>query len=163
MPNHSSHLDAPIMLEVIPADFKAVAKKEIFRIPFLSMCLRFAGFVEVDRENREQATHAMSRAAESLKAGACFLIFPEGTRSRSGALGEFKKGGFVVAMEAGSRIVPVAVSGVRELMPRGSFRLRPGTVRVRVLDPVDARGYSYGQRDALIACVKGRIAAALDA
>src|SRR6185369_4826403 len=120
-------------------------------------------FIEVDRENREQATQAMSRAVESLKAGSCFIVFPEGTRSRSGALGELKKGGFVVAMDAGSRIVPIAVKGVRELMPRGSFRLRPGTVHVRVLDPIDARSYSYDQRDALIACVRERLAAALDA
>jgi 1-acyl-sn-glycerol-3-phosphate acyltransferase len=76
-------------------------------------------------------------------------------------MGEFRKGGFVVASEAGSRILPVAISGIRELLPRGGVSVRPGTVTVRVLDPVEAGGYSYDDRDRLIAEVRGRIAAAL--
>jgi 1-acyl-sn-glycerol-3-phosphate acyltransferase len=159
--NHVSHLDAPVLLLAFGIDFKAVAKKEVFYVPFFSSVLRFAGFIEVDRSNRAQATRAIARAVSALKAGACFLIFPEGTRSRTGELGPFKKGGFVVAMDAGSRIVPVALTGTRELMPRGGFRIRPGTVRVRVLDAVGTDGYSYDNRDLLIADVRGRIAAAL--
>jgi 1-acyl-sn-glycerol-3-phosphate acyltransferase len=159
--NHVSHLDAPVLLLAFGIDFKAVAKKEVFYVPFFSSVLRFAGFIEVDRSNRAQATRAVARAVSALKAGACFLIFPEGTRSRTGELGPFKKGGFVVAMDAGSRIVPVALTGTRELMPRGGFRIRPGTVRVRVLDAVGTDGYSYDNRDLLIADVRGRIAAAL--
>jgi 1-acyl-sn-glycerol-3-phosphate acyltransferase len=156
-----SHLDAPVLLQALGVDFRAVAKKEVFYVPFFSSVLRFAGFIEVDRGDRAQATRAIARAVDALKRGACFLIFPEGTRSRTGEVGPFKKGGFVVAMDAGSRIVPVALQGTRELMPRGGFRIRPGTVRVRVLDPVSAGSYSYGDRDALIADVRGRIAAAL--
>ena len=159
--NHVSHLDAPVLVLAFGIDFKAVAKKEVFYVPFFNSVLRFAGFIEVDRSNRAQATRAIARAVSALKAGACFLIFPEGTRSRTGELGPFKKGGFVVAMDAGSRIVPVALTGTRELMPRGGFRIRPGTVRVRVLDPVPAGSYSYDDRDLLIADVRGRIAAAL--
>jgi len=159
--NHVSHLDAPVLLQALGIDFQAVAKKEVFYVPFFNNVLRFAGFIEVDRADRAQATRAIARAVDALKRGGCFLIFPEGTRSRTGELGPFKKGGFVVAMDAGSRIVPVAVQGTRELMPRGGFRIRPGTVRVRVLDPVRADGYSYDDRDVLIAEVRGRIAAAL--
>lgn len=159
--NHLSHLDAPVLLQALGIDFQAVAKKEVFYVPGFGSVLRFAGFIEVDRADRAQATRAIARAVDALKAGACFLIFPEGTRSRTGELGPFKKGGFVVAMDAGSRIVPVALQGTRELMPRGGFRIRPGTVRVRVLDPVDAGGYSYGDRDALVTDVRARIAAAL--
>jgi len=159
--NHLSHLDAPVLFQVLGLDFKAVAKKEVFRFPFFNRCLRYAGFIEVDRGDRAQATAAIGKAVTSLRSGNCFLIFPEGTRSRTGELGEFKKGGFAVALEAGSRIVPVALQGVRELMPRGGFRIRPGTVRVRVLDPVDARSYSYTARDLLVAEVRGKIAAAL--
>lgn len=159
--NHVSHLDAPVLLQAFGIDFKAVAKKEVFYVPVFASVLRFAGFIEVDRSNRAQATRAIARAVSALKRGDCFLIFPEGTRSRTGELGPFKKGGFVVAMDAGSRIVPVALEGTRELMPRGGFRIRPGTVRVRVLDPVAAGSYSYDDRDALIAEVRGRIAAAL--
>ena len=159
--NHVSHLDAPVLLQALGVDFRAVAKKEVFYVPFFNSVLRFAGFIEVDRADRVQATRAIARAVDALKGGACFLIFPEGTRSRTGALGPFKKGGFVVGMDAGSRIVPVALQGTGELMPRGGFRIRPGTVRVRVLDPVSAESYSYGDRDALVAEVRRRMAEAL--
>ena len=161
MSNHVSHLDAPVLLQALRVDFRAVAKKEVFYLPAFNSVLRFAGFIEVDRADRTQATRAIARAVDALRGGQCFLIFPEGTRSRTGELGPFKKGGFVVAMDAGSRIVPVALQGTRELMPRGGFRIRPGTVRVRVLDPVSAGRYSYDDRDRLIADVRDRIAAAL--
>ena len=163
MPNHVSQLDAPILFLLLGIDFKAVVKTELFRVPFFHYCLRFGGFIEVDRSDPNQSKRAIAAATESLKAGNCFLIFPEGTRTKTGELGEFKKGAFVVAIGAGSRIVPVALSGVRELLPRGGVRIRPGTVRVRVLDPIDAGGYSYDSRDALIGEVRGRIAAALGA
>lgn len=159
--NHVSHLDAPVLLQALGVDFKAVAKKEVFRVPVLSSVLRLAGFIEVDRADRTQATRAIARAVAALKGGDCFLIFPEGTRTRTGELGAFKKGGFVVAMDAGSRIVPVTLRGTRELMPRGGFRIRPGTVSVRVLDPMPAGSYSYGDRDVLVADVRGRMAAVL--
>jgi 1-acyl-sn-glycerol-3-phosphate acyltransferase len=161
MPNHVSQLDAPVIALTLGIDFKAVVKTEIYRTPFFQYCLRYAGFIEVDRSDPEQSHRAIDAAVASLRAGNCFLIFPEGTRTKTGRLGELKKGGFLVAIDAGSRIVPVAIQGIRELLPRGGFRIRPGTVTVRVLDPVDARGYSYDDRDRLIAEVRGRIAAAL--
>jgi len=161
MPNHESNLDAPILFGLIPVDLKAVYKREINRFPFFKHALRIAGFIDVDRGERADARRAVARAVASLRSGSCFVIFPEGTRSRTGALGNFKKGGFVVAIEAGSRIVPVAIKGARALMPRGRFAVRPGQVSVRVLDPVDASAYSYEDRERLIALVRGRIAAAL--
>ncbi len=161
MPNHTSHLDAALLFGLVHVEFKAVVKKELYRFPFVHYCLEFAGFIDVDRSDRLQSKRAIARAVESLKAGSCFIIFPEGTRSRTGQLGEFKKGGFVVAIDAGSRIVPVAILGAQLLMPRGGFRIHPGTVRVRVLDPVDAASYSYEERDRLMGVVRGRIAAAL--
>ncbi|MET0552347.1 MAG: lysophospholipid acyltransferase family protein [Vicinamibacteria bacterium] len=161
MPNHLSNLDAPVLFTVLPPDFKVVAKKELFRIPFLASTFRMARFIELDRRDRDAARRALQKSAESLRGGASFLVFPEGTRSKSGLLGEFKKGGFLVALEAGSRIVPVAVAGTRELMPKGGFRIQSGVVRVAVLPPVDARAYRVDSRDALVAEVRGRIAQAL--
>jgi 1-acyl-sn-glycerol-3-phosphate acyltransferase len=161
MPNHVSNLDVPVLFEALGLDFKAVAKKEIFKVPFLGRVLRFAGFIEVDRGDRVQSRQALDRAARSLREGNCFLIFPEGTRTHDGALGPFKKGAFVAAIEADSVIVPAALEGVRELMPRGRLRIRPGTVRLRLLDPVSTQGYSYDDRERLAAQVRGRIAEAL--
>ena len=161
MSNHVSHLDAPVLFQVLGVDFKAVAKREVFAAPFFGSVLRMAGFVEVNRANREQARRAMDLTARSLREGSCFLVFPEGTRSRSGELGEFKKGAFVAAIESGSRILPVVIEGTLEMMPRGSRAIRPGVVRVRVLDPVSTEGYSYADRDRLAAEVRARIAAAL--
>jgi 1-acyl-sn-glycerol-3-phosphate acyltransferase len=89
------------------------------------------------------------------------LVFPEGTRSRTGELGPFKKGGFLAAVEAKSRLVPVAVHGTGSLMPRHGYALRPGHVRVSILDPVDAGGYSYPDRDLVIARVRSQIDRAL--
>jgi 1-acyl-sn-glycerol-3-phosphate acyltransferase len=160
--NHESHLDAPVLFAGLGADFKAVVKKEIFAWPFLGRVLRRAGFVAVDRRDRIQSGQALAGAVDTLRAGACFLVFAEGTRSLTGELGPFKKGGFVIAIDAGSRIVPVAVQGGRALMPRGGFRIRAGMVRVRVLDPVDAAGYSYADRDRLVGEVHERIAAAIE-
>jgi 1-acyl-sn-glycerol-3-phosphate acyltransferase len=161
MPNHVSNLDVLVLFEALGLDFKAVAKKEVFKVPFLKHVLRFAGFIEVDRGDRSQARTALDRAAQSLREGNCFLIFPEGTRTRTGELGPFKRGAFVAAIEAGSRIVPAALQGVRELMPRGRLRINPGTVRLRLLDPVNAGSYSYDDRERLADEVRGRIADAL--
>jgi 1-acyl-sn-glycerol-3-phosphate acyltransferase len=151
-----------VLFHALAPELRAVVKKEIFAWPFLGPILRRAGFVAVDRRDRIQSGQALSRAAQSLRAGHCFLVFAEGTRSRTGELGPFKRGGFVIGLEAGSRIVPVAVHGGRELMPAGGFRVKGGEVRVRVLDPIEAAGYSYADRDRLAAEVHARIARALE-
>jgi 1-acyl-sn-glycerol-3-phosphate acyltransferase len=163
MPNHTSHLDAPILVGLLGVDVKAVLKRELYRFPLVHYCTRFAGFVDVDRSDPGGAKRAIEQAAASLRAGSCFVIFPEGTRSRTGELGPFKKGAFVAAIEAGSRILPVAIRGAYELLAPGSFRVTPGIVRVKVLDPVPAEGYSYEDRDRLAAEVRGRIKSALEA
>src|SRR5262245_32079793 len=161
MANHLSHLDAPVLFAMLSPDFKVVAKTELFRLPFLGSTFRIARFVEVDRRDRDQSRVAMRKSVEGLRAGDCFLVFPEGTRSPSGTLGALKKGGFLVAMDAGSRIVPVALAGTHELMPKGGFRIRSGRVTVKVLDALDASAYGVDQRDRLVSEVRGRIAAAL--
>jgi 1-acyl-sn-glycerol-3-phosphate acyltransferase len=160
--NHVSHLDGPVLFEGLGLDLRAVVKKEIFSWPFFGAILKRAGFVAVDRRDRNQSSRALGAAAQGLRSGLCFLVFPEGTRSDSGELLPFKKGGFVAAIDAGSRVVPAVVWGSRELMPKGRFRVLSGTVRVRLLDPVDAGSYAYADRDRLVGEVHRRIATALD-
>jgi 1-acyl-sn-glycerol-3-phosphate acyltransferase len=161
MANHQSMLDPPVLFQALGIDFKAVLKVEIYRVPFLHYPLNYAGYVAIDRKNRIQAQQAIQRTASALKQGSTFLIFPEGTRSRTGELQPFKRGAFVAAIEARSRIFPLALRGFRELLPRGGFRIRPGTVEIEVLDPVDAGGYSYERRGELVERVRGCIEDAL--
>jgi len=120
------------------------------------------GFVAVERADREKAMAAISRGADSLKAGNSFLIFPEGTRSRTGQLLPFKKGGFIMAIEAQAPIVPVAVQGGRDAMRKGSAFVRPVMVLVRVGSPIPTAGLTMADRDGLIARVRSEIAALLE-
>jgi len=156
--NHLSLLDPPVLLKAIPVDFKVLVKKELFKIPFLGTAMLRAGLIPVDRKDRERARASIAAAVASLRAGNGFLAFPEGTRSRTGELGEFKKGVFIAAMEADSRIVPVVVGGTDVLLPKGRFSLRPGTVTVDLLPPVQAA--AEPDRDRLVDEVRGRIASA---
>ncbi len=109
------------------------------------------------RENREEAFRAIERAAASIRAGNSFLIFPEGTRSRTDHLLPFKKGGFVMALRAQAPIVPVSVRGGRTAMRKGSWMVRPVNVRVRVGEPIETAGMDDDDRDRLIAMVRERI------
>lgn len=161
MANHQSLLDIPALFLGVPADLRAVTKTELYRFPFLGRCFRMAGFVEVDRRNKLQARQALAQAVDALRAGNTFLIFPEGTRTRDGTLAEFKKGGFVLAMEAGARILPVVIDGAYALLPPDTWRLRPGRLRVRALAAIDTRTFTLEQRDELTALVRARLAAAL--
>jgi 1-acyl-sn-glycerol-3-phosphate acyltransferase len=159
--NHASHLDAPALYLALRVPFVALAKREVFDLPFFSAVIRRAGFIPIQRGDRTEAAGAVARMVAALRAGACVLVFPEGTRSTTGELGPFKKGGFLAAVEAGSRLVPVAVHGTRTLMPRHGYALRPGHVRVSILDPVDAGGYSYADRDLVVSQVRRQIDQAL--
>src|SRR6185503_20901285 len=85
--NHLSHLDAPLAFVALGVDFKAIAKKEVFRLPFFGKVIELAGFIPLDRSDKMQAHRSIDRAAESLRAGSCIMLFPEGTRSKTGRLG----------------------------------------------------------------------------
>jgi 1-acyl-sn-glycerol-3-phosphate acyltransferase len=120
------------------------------------------GFVAVDRRDREQAMRALEQGADSLRAGNPFLIFPEGTRSRTGALLPFKKGGFIMAIKAQAPIVPVAIAGGRDAMRKGSAWVRPVRVSVRIGRPVPTAGLTLDDRDELVARVRTEVQNLLD-
>jgi 1-acyl-sn-glycerol-3-phosphate acyltransferase len=115
----------------------------------------------VDRGNRDAALAAVKQGVEYIKSGSSFLVYPEGTRSPNGRLLRFKKGTFVMAIEAGVPIVPVACSGAHRVMEKNSLVIHPGKVTVRFLEPIDASKYSVEQRDDLAKRVHDLIAASL--
>jgi 1-acyl-sn-glycerol-3-phosphate acyltransferase len=126
-------------------------------MPILGRAAPLAGFIAVERGNPEQSQAAVDRAAESVAAGHSFLVFPEGTRSRSGALLPFKKGGFIMAIRAQAPIVPVAIRGGRAAMVKGSRLIRPVRVDVRIGTPIETAGMTIDDRDRLIDAARGQI------
>jgi len=137
MANHESVLDIPVVALAMPDSLRFIAKHSIQWIPFFGWAMKASGgCIFVDRGNREKAVVSLQLAAERIREGHCVLVFPEGTRSRDGRLGEFKKGPFHLAAEARVPIVPVAIQGTRELMPKRSLRIYAGDVRVRFGPPI---------------------------
>jgi 1-acyl-sn-glycerol-3-phosphate acyltransferase len=134
--NHVSYMDTPVVLGHIPVQFRFLAKKGLFSIPFLGYHLKRAGHIPVPRENPRAAIKAMSEAAKIIRQrGVSVLIFPEGGRSLTG-LKPFKEGAAYIAIKAGVPVVPLSLTGTLEVLPMGSLNVRPGSVELRVGDPV---------------------------
>lgn len=155
--NHESNIDPPVLFEALHPRLHILYKAELRRFPIMGTVFDVGGFVAVDRSDRERAMASISKGAESLRAGNSFLIFPEGTRSRSGHLLPFKKGGFIMAIEAQVPIVPVAISGGRAAMRKGSPIVRPVNVSVRIGQPIPTHGLTLEHRDALIHRVRHEV------
>ena len=155
--NHQSNVDPPVLYRVLHPRLHILYKAELHRLPVLGLAFDLAGFVPVDRANRELAVAAIDRAAHSVREGNSFLTFPEGTRSRTGALLPFKKGPFILAMKAEAPIVPVAVQGGTTAMRKGSPIIRPVTVSVRIGEPIETAGLKLSERDELVSRVRAAI------
>jgi 1-acyl-sn-glycerol-3-phosphate acyltransferase len=158
--NHSSNIEPPVVFEALSPLFpnlRILYKAELRKLPILVQAFDIAGFVPLERGNREQSLPAIERAARALREGASFMIYPEGTRSRTGELLPFKKGGFIMAIKAGAPVVPVAIDGARAAMKKGSLIIRPVTVRLRFGPPVETAGMTMQDRDRVIADVRHNI------
>jgi 1-acyl-sn-glycerol-3-phosphate acyltransferase len=156
--NHQSNVDPPVLFRAVHPRLRVLYKQEIDQIPLLARAFRMAGFIPIDRHNRESAMRSIEAGASSLRSGHSFLIFPEGTRSKTDQLLPFKKGGFRMAIKAGAPVVPVAISGGRAAMVKGSFIIRPVTLTIRVGRPVETRDVDVESRDQLIERVRHEIA-----
>ena len=157
MPNHQSNFDIPVLLGHLRVQFRWLAKVELFKIPIFGRAMRKAGYISIDRNNRESAFKSLAVAANQIKNGVSVLIFPEGTRSRDGNIQSFKKGGFVVAIDAGVPIVPVVITGTRAIMPKGKFRVYKGHVRMDIQKPIPTSTYTRETKAALMESVRRAI------
>ena len=155
--NHQSNIDPPVLFEVLHPRMHILYKQELDGLPILARAFRLGGFIPIDRRNRESAMRSIEAGAQSIRSGNSFLIFPEGTRSRTGALLPFKKGGFIMAIKAQAPIVPVAIQGGRAAMQRGSWLIRPVTASVHVGPPIETAGLTLEGRDRLIESVRTAI------
>jgi len=157
MPNHQSNFDIPVLLGCIPAQFRWLAKAELFKIPIFGRAMRGCGYISIDRANRKSAFRSLEKAAETIRNGASVLIFPEGTRSLDGKIRDFKKGGFVLTVDSGVSIIPVILHGTWSIMPKNTLKIMPGNVTLEILPPIETAEYTRKTKDDLMKKVRNTI------
>jgi len=162
MSNHQSVFDVAAIAAVLPVSFRFVAKRELVWIPVFGWALWLCGHVIVDRSRHDRSIRNLDRAAERVRQGVNVIIFPEGTRSDSGAIGPLKSGGFHLALRAGVPVVPVSVSGSRRITPKHSLRIESGRIRVHFGSPIPTEGLGPQDREALKREVRAAIVSHFD-
>jgi 1-acyl-sn-glycerol-3-phosphate acyltransferase len=147
--NHASYMDIPVILSELPFQFRFFAKKGLFKIPFLGTHLERAGHLPVDRSNARSSLKSMTEAARIIaQRRTSVLLFPEGGRNPKG-IRDFKEGAAYIAIKAGVPVVPMALMGMREILPMGSIHLRTGRVVLRVGEPIPTEGMKPADREEL--------------
>lgn len=160
-PNHQSFIEVPLFVTYLGRNPAYLAKKEVFRYPMFGYGIGLMGVVPVDRSNSAAAVESARRATENLRRGKSYVVYPEGTRSRDGRLLPFKKGAFMMAVDAGVPVVPVTVAGATKIMPKGEIKVHPSVVRITLHEPISTAGYGRANVDELIAQVRDKIGSAL--
>jgi 1-acyl-sn-glycerol-3-phosphate acyltransferase len=159
--NHQGNFDGPVLCHAIPRDWKALIKKEMMRLPILSLVLKQVQFVPIERFNPQKAQSGIELGARLLTEGKSFVAFPEGTRSRDGRLGEFKKGVFVMAIKAQIPIIPITIIGSASIQPPGSYAINPGCIKLIFHDPIPTEGMKLEDRNSLVLQTRDAIASGL--
>ena len=164
MSNHQSLYDVPVVYQALQRRIRMVAKKELFRVPIWGRAMLRAGFIALDRQSREHSRETLLASADVLHTGTSIWIAPEGTRSKDGTLGPFRKGGFHLALQSGCPILPITIVGTRAVLPAKSAHITDGcSVRVVIHAPIDPAPFGEERRDQLIETVRSAIASALPA
>jgi 1-acyl-sn-glycerol-3-phosphate acyltransferase len=161
MANHASLIDTPALFAYLPYQFRIMAKKSLFNVPFMGWHLRTAGHFPIDHGNPRKIAISLRRVIEGVKAGRSLAVFPEGRRTGDGQLQPFEFGAFKIAMRAGVPIVPVTIRGTFKMLPRTSLAPRPGRVDVVISEPIDTAEYTDKTLPALIERTRAAIAANL--
>ena len=156
--NHLSQFDIFSFQGYFPLGFRWLAKEELFKVPFLGRAMTNAGAIAINRSHGREAVKSLQQAAERIKAGTSILIFPEGTRSPDGTLQPFKGGAMLLAIKAGVPIVPIAFVGSYSVLPKGTFFTRPGTITIKIGDPVPVSGFSNKDKLALAIIIHDKVA-----
>jgi len=163
MSNHMSFLDGPLLYFIIPQPVRVILKKEIFKIPVIGLGMKQVGFVPVDRKGIRGGKKSIDRAAQLMnEKGYSFLIFPEGTRTRDGKLQEFRRGGFFLALTSQSAIIPISIQGTYGIMPKGSFFVKKGKIKVSFHPPISVQGNDRDDLPALLEEVRDVIRSGLE-
>jgi len=157
MANHQSDFDILIVLTHIPGQFRWLVKKELFHIPVFGAAMKSAGYIEIDRNNREKAMQSLDQAALRIREGKSIMAFPEGTRSRFGEIKHFKQGTFYLAIKSGAPIVPISIIGSGEIMPKRSLKIKPGKIKLVIDKPIDVKNIMLENRQELITIVRNTI------
>jgi 1-acyl-sn-glycerol-3-phosphate acyltransferase len=139
--NHASALDIPVLFAALPCEFRIVYKRSLGHIPLFGWSLWAGRHVAIDRANPFKARRSLDAAAERIRGGISVVVFPEGTRATGGELLPFKRGSFLLAIQAGVPIVPLSLVGVKQRIPRGLMSLTPGAVTIRVHEPIGTAGH----------------------
>ncbi len=147
--NHQSQFDIFALQGYLQTDFRWLAKKELFRIPIWGAAMRLSGSIPIDRSHGRQALKSLGEAADRIAAGTSVVIFPEGTRSRDGRIQTFKAGAMILAIKSGVPLVPVAIKGTYEILPKGGFLVKPGPVLIRLGKPINTGDYRLKQKHEL--------------
>ena len=160
MSNHRSHYDIPLIFVTLPGSIRMLTKKELFRVPVWGRGLKAAEFLSIDRRNHDQALKDLEFAKEKMKDGIVLWIAPEGTRTRTGKLGGFKKGGFMLALQLGARIIPVGIRDSDRILKAGTWDFHLDQhVKIAIGAPIEAAANGEENRDRLMADVREAIVA----
>lgn len=147
--NHASALDIPIVFGWLPVGFRVIHKRSLYALPLVGWCLYLGGHIGIDRKSPFRARHSLAAAAARIRGGTSVVVFPEGTRSRDGTVGLFKRGSFLLALNAGVPVVPVSLAGVKRVAPRGLLSLTAGVVSLKVHAAVPTDGRAPEEAEAL--------------
>jgi 1-acyl-sn-glycerol-3-phosphate acyltransferase len=147
--NHQSIIDICALFRALPVPVRFVIKQELAKVPFIGWYARAMGMVFIERGHAREAATRLHGVVSIVRGGASLCAFPEGTRSRDGTVGPFKGGAFQVALQAGVPVVPIAISGSGAVLPASGFKVRPGTIHVRIGTPIPTAGLHAGDRHAL--------------